>query len=100
MTTLPDSSSAAVSVKASLPMRLCDFHVAPDGRTLAYGGDEVDLSIWDIERTLSAQKETDGNNPSNSKRKKPGDNQLLPAELWRAKNVRTPNSLELLIHFL
>ncbi|KAI0302244.1 hypothetical protein BC826DRAFT_987995 [Russula brevipes] len=30
---------------AVLPMRLCDWRLAPDGATFSYGGDEVELSV-------------------------------------------------------
>ena len=72
-------------------MRLCTWHLSPDSSTFAYGGNEVDLSVWDIERTF--QSEATGSQGSQAessnaakKRKRGGD--LFPAEIWRAKNVR------------
>ena len=94
LTTIPDSGTESSTSKASLPMRLCDVRLSPDGSTLAYGGDEVDLSVWDVERTLSSTSITSTAEASSSftegkKRKTPSTNELLPAELWRAKNVRS-----------
>lgn len=76
-------------VNASLPMRLCDFHLSPDAQSFAYGGDEVDLSLWDAEAAFTAST-SDGKTASElRKRKKPSTSDLLPGEVWRAKNVRT-----------
>lgn len=76
----------------ALPMRLRDWKLDPSCKTFAYGGDEVDLSVWDVERALNLE----GNDipavdnaptlPSSKKRRKAQD--LFPAEVWRAKNVR------------
>src|SRR5688500_15938098 len=90
------ASSTSKTHKGMLPMRLCDVRLSPDSSHIAYGGDEVDLSLWDVERALGLssiaeestnnQEQADGGN--SKKRKKPSSNELLPAELWRAKNVR------------
>lgn len=80
----------AVTSKASLPMRLCDFQLSPDHKSFAYGGDEVDLSVWDVERAFSAEPialTSYGTENPPTKRKKPSSSDLLPGELWRAKNV-------------
>lgn len=74
-------------------MRLCDFHLSPDESSFAYGGDEVDLSVWDSERAFSINSSTsvsitEGNSQPEKKRKKPSSNDLFPGEIWRAKNVR------------
>lgn len=74
---------------AALPMRLTEFRLAPGGNTFAYAGDEVELSVWDAERAFDATEvptnEADGQ--SQSKKRKRSE-QLLPHEVWRAKNVR------------
>lgn len=78
--------------KASLPMRLCDFHLSPDTKSFAYGGDEVDLSLWDAELAFTGSASTNPDEKAASesrKRKKPSSSDLLPGEVWRAKNVRT-----------
>ncbi|KAF9653099.1 hypothetical protein BDM02DRAFT_3087941 [Thelephora ganbajun] len=66
-----------------LPTRLCCWRLSPDDRSFAYGGEEVEVSLWDTERTFTHPiKPTPG--PS-EKRKRGSD--LLPAETWRARNV-------------
>lgn len=70
---------------AALPMRLCDWKMSIDGETFAYGGEEVELSLWNTEQAFEAPKETAAD--SQSKKRKRGD-QLLHGEIWRAKNVR------------
>ncbi|KAI0781044.1 WD40-repeat-containing domain protein [Trametes elegans] len=79
----PSSSSA------TLPMRLCEWRLSSDEQTFAYGGDEVELSLWDTGRAFSQPTSVPPQPPSEIKKRKRGD-QLLPGELWRAKNV--PNN--------
>ena len=68
---------------AVLPMRLCGWRLSSDNRSFVYGGEEVEISLWDTERTFGQEvKQTPGHT---QKRKRGGD--LLPAETWRAKNV-------------
>ncbi|KAL1746364.1 hypothetical protein HDZ31DRAFT_34290 [Schizophyllum fasciatum] len=77
---------------AALPARLCDWKLSSDGRAFAYGGDEVELSVWDTERAF-ASRPTDASEPApppaGKKRKR--NDVLLPGELWRAKNVANDN---------
>lgn len=91
LTAFTASSSTPTTSKASLPMRLCDFQLSPDAATFAYGGDEVDLSVWDAERAFAGAKPSslypEESDASGNKRKKPSSNDLLPGEIWRAKNV-------------
>lgn len=68
---------------AVLPTRLCCWRLSSDDKSFAYGGEEVEVSLWDTERSFS-QPITSTPGPS-QKRKRQGD--LLPAEIWRAKNV-------------
>jgi ribosome biogenesis protein NSA1 len=65
-------------------MRLCEWRLAPDKSTFSYGGDEVELSVWDLEMAFGP-KQPQPESPSSKKRKRASD--LLPGELWRAKNV-------------
>jgi len=65
-------------------MRLCEWRTAPDGKTFSYGGDEVELSVWDLEAAF-APKQSAPQPEGTKKRKRTND--LLPGELWRAKNV-------------
>lgn len=70
-------------------MRLAEWRLSPDEKTFAYAGDEVELSIWDTEKAFSAKQSPQENASVNegSKKRKRND-QLLPGEIWRAKNVR------------
>ncbi|KIY69991.1 hypothetical protein CYLTODRAFT_328950, partial [Cylindrobasidium torrendii FP15055 ss-10] len=70
-----DESVASTSL---LPTRLCGWRLAKGDETFAYGGDEVDLSVWNTERAFKSSP------PESKKRKR---NELFPAEVWRAKNV-------------
>ena len=54
--------------------------------TFAYGGEEVDLSVWSAELAWRSQPES-STVPKSSKKRKRGDD-LFPAEIWRARNVR------------
>ncbi|KAG8691842.1 hypothetical protein FRC11_007808 [Ceratobasidium sp. 423] len=78
-----DSDSPADLI-ASLPMRLNDVRLSPSCSSLAYGGDEVDLSVWDIERTFSNKPQT---TDEAAKKRKKGKDELLHAEVWRAKQL-------------
>lgn len=66
----------------ALPTRLCNWRLGQNEQTFTYGGDEVELSLWDTERAFSQQKP----DPSISQKRKRGTD-LLPAEVWRAKNA-------------
>lgn len=70
----------------SLPMRLCEWRLSEDACTFAYGGNEVDLSLWDTEKAFSGDLGPSQPASTDPKKRKRGD-QLLPGELWRAKNV-------------
>ncbi|KAF8321559.1 hypothetical protein DL93DRAFT_2152166 [Clavulina sp. PMI_390] len=86
--------STSDSIKATLPMRLCDFQLSPNEKFFAYGGDEVDLSVWDAEAALSAPAPVSAVGDAageSKKRKKPSSNDLLPGEVWRAKNLPNDN---------
>jgi len=78
-----------VSHLAALPMRLCDWQLSEDGNTFVYGGDEVELSIWDAERAFVSTPPQNSATAETKKRRRGND--LLPAEVWRAKNVRSPH---------
>ena len=72
---------------AALPARLCDWKLASDGDAFAYGGDEVEVSLWDTERAFAAPPivVSEPAPPAGKKRKR--NDVLLPGEIWRAKNV-------------
>jgi len=52
----------------------------------AYGGDEVELSIWDMETAFQTQTD-DLNRITAASKKRKRNNELFPGEIWRAKNV-------------
>lgn len=79
---------------AVLPMRLRCWRLSSDAKSFAYGGEEVEISLWDTQRTFNDQiKSTQGT----SQKRKRGD-ELLPAETWRAKNVSPAGSVMILTH--
>ncbi len=81
---IPELDNALVSEeKANLPMNLCDWKLARDHTHFAYGGEEVNLSIWDVSRTFGSTVPEPQSEPTGKRKRE----QLLPAEVWRAKNV-------------
>jgi len=68
----------------SFPLVLRDWKLSSDGTKFAYGGDEVEVSVWDAELAFQALKGAEEAQPG--KKRKKGVT-LFPAELWRAKNV-------------
>ena len=86
ITKLAVADSEPSSSTTGLPMRLCEWRLSPDTHTFAYGGEEVELSLWDTEKAFSENPATIRPSSIDSKKRKRGD-QLLPGELWRAKNV-------------
>ena len=72
-------------------MRLTEWRLAPNEETFAYAGDEVELSVWNTERAFSEGVRKPDDGEAQSKKRKRSE-QLLPGELWRAKNVRTPRT--------
>ncbi|KIL69706.1 hypothetical protein M378DRAFT_184111 [Amanita muscaria Koide BX008] len=80
------SEASPVSSKnATLPIRLRDWKLSDDATKFIYGGDEVDVSLWDTELAFQAvePKKREGGLLG----KKRTRNDLFPGELWRAKNV-------------
>ena len=68
-------------------MRLAEWRLASNEETFAYAGDEVELSVWDTERAFSGEtKKPEGDGEPQAKKRKRNE-QLLPGEVWRAKNV-------------
>lgn len=74
------------SQTAVLPMRLSDWRLSSDGSTFAYVGDEVELSVCDVEQ-IFASKSPPGATASVNGQKRKRRNDLLPGEIWRARNV-------------
>ncbi|KAI0831196.1 hypothetical protein BC628DRAFT_1500109 [Trametes gibbosa] len=72
---------------AALPMRLCEWRLSADGKTFAYGGDEVELSLWDTEKAFYRPEGAVSSVTSTDSKKRKRSDELLPGEVWRAKNV-------------
>ncbi|KAK0210700.1 hypothetical protein DFS33DRAFT_1405366 [Desarmillaria ectypa] len=70
---------------ALLPTRLHSWKLAADQEIFAYGGDEVDLSLWNTEQAFQQPAALSIADAMYKKRKRNTD--LLPGEIWRAKNV-------------
>ncbi|ODN83244.1 hypothetical protein L202_01419 [Cryptococcus amylolentus CBS 6039] len=78
-------ASESPSSSRSVPSPLACLASTPLAPTqFALGGKEVDVSIYDVERTFASSSDTD---MSDAKRKK---NALLPGQIWQAKNM--PNN--------
>ncbi|OJA08838.1 hypothetical protein AZE42_11514 [Rhizopogon vesiculosus] len=89
MSTLNDDNSGVSHKLAALPSRLCDWRLSHDRQTFAYGGDEVELSVWDTERAFTSPSEVQQQVPPLIVAKKPKQSDtLFPGEVWRAKNVQ------------
>ncbi|KAJ3883404.1 hypothetical protein F5051DRAFT_363510 [Lentinula edodes] len=84
------SDTAATFLTTSLPTRLCDWRLSENQNTFAYGGDEVDLSVWDTERAFQNRVEDLTSSTAAAKKRKRNDT-LFPGEIWRAKNVPNNN---------
>ncbi|XAO22647.1 hypothetical protein I312_101420 [Cryptococcus bacillisporus CA1280] len=80
----PSSGSSSSSRSVSSPLAcLASTSLAPN--QLALGGKEVDVSIWDVERTFASS--SDSPMVDDGKRKK---NAPEPGQIWQAKNM--PNN--------
>ncbi|OAX35010.1 hypothetical protein K503DRAFT_697700, partial [Rhizopogon vinicolor AM-OR11-026] len=89
MSTLKDDNSGVSHKLAALPSRLCDWRLSHDRQTFAYGGDEVEVSVWDTERAFASPSESAATGtPANGGKKRKQSDTLFPGEVWRAKNVQ------------
>ncbi|KAG6878728.1 hypothetical protein C0993_011543 [Termitomyces sp. T159_Od127] len=70
---------------SSLPTRLHAWRMTSCYDKFAYGGDDVDVSVWDTERAFIPQP------PAELQGKKRKRDALFSGELWRAKNVQNDN---------
>src|ERR1700691_5188738 len=85
MTTLAEDNSPMSHKLASLPTRLCYWLISSNQETFSYAGDEVELSVWNMEQTFSPP--TKQSTETQTRKRKRSD-ALYPGEIWRAKNVR------------
>lgn len=87
-----DDAATTTTSKIRLPANLTTLRPSADGKTFAYAGKEVDVSLWDLERALAAPPSAADADATASKKRKAGkakeNEKLLPGEIWRAKNVR------------
>lgn len=67
-------------------MRLSEWRLSSNEEVFAYAGDEVELSVWNSETAFSTNPGEIPTSDASAKKRKRGD-QLLPGEIWRAKNV-------------
>ncbi len=81
----PRDDDQVVSDLATLPMRLSEWRLSESEENFAYTGDEVELSVWNTELAFSAKSEDKVVDNPPKKRKR--NDELLPGEIWRAKNV-------------
>ncbi|KAI0046124.1 hypothetical protein FA95DRAFT_1494459 [Auriscalpium vulgare] len=81
-------ASTSSSQTAVLPMRLAEWRLSPDEKSFAYGGDEVEVSVWDVDAAFSSPSTPSAPTADEAAAKKRKRSQaLLPGETWRAKNI-------------
>lgn len=71
---------------STLPSRLFDWRLSEDAQTFAYGGDEVNLSVWNT--GIAFETRSIPASSSNTIKKRKRNDDLFPGEIWRARNVR------------
>ncbi|KAJ7343536.1 hypothetical protein DFH08DRAFT_230202 [Mycena albidolilacea] len=79
---VPTGADGKRPLLGCLPTRLGAWRLDSDQATFAYGGDEVEPSVWNTERAFENASSSDS---SSIKRKRDA---LFPGEIWRAKNVQ------------
>ncbi|KAG2077828.1 WD40 repeat-like protein [Suillus decipiens] len=87
MSILKDDNSGVSHKLAALPSRLWDWRLSYDRQTFAYGGDEVEVSLWDTERAFDPPSESSPKGPLANSKKRKQSVTLFPGEVWRARNV-------------
>ncbi|TCD64435.1 hypothetical protein EIP91_004080 [Steccherinum ochraceum] len=90
--TKPNSEDTTPAFQtAVLPMRLTEWRLSENAETFAYAGEEVELSLWDTERAFadssSGGEGAAATSTGEGAKKRKRSEQLLPGELWRAKNL-------------
>jgi len=70
-----------------LPSRLCDWRLSEDGLNFAYGGDEVDVSLWNTDRAFQTANSAELNASQSTLKRRRKNQDLYPGEVWRARNV-------------
>ncbi|KAF8590577.1 hypothetical protein K439DRAFT_1644695 [Ramaria rubella] len=75
------------SQTTTLPTRLCDWILSDDSGSFAYGGEEVEVSLWDLSRAFNTSRRLLPNIAMGKRRRKENKSALIDGEIWRAKNV-------------
>ncbi|THH32102.1 hypothetical protein EUX98_g2080 [Antrodiella citrinella] len=87
--TQPNGDDTPAFQLAALPMRLTEWRLSQNVETFTYAGDEVEVSVWNTERAFAeastSRKPVPTSEDATKKRKR--SEQLLPGEIWRAKNL-------------
>ncbi|KAH7889744.1 hypothetical protein F5I97DRAFT_1801153 [Phlebopus sp. FC_14] len=92
LTTISEEKKSPAHKLAALPSRLTTWRPGPKQETFAYGGEEVEVSVWNTERAFVPPSSSPNASPpstsisTNKKRKR--SEALFPGEIWRAKNVQ------------
>lgn len=81
----PGSAKEDGTQTTVIPGSLCDWIMSDDAAFFAYGGEEVEVSLWDVSRAFEPSRKSPPLSAVGSKRKK---TELIDGEIWRAKNVR------------
>lgn len=71
----------------SIPTRLSDWILSEDTKSFAYGGNEVEVSLWDTSRAFDPSRRLLPDPATGTKRRKRQISELFDGEVWRAKNV-------------
>jgi len=82
-----ENNSGTSSQTTSIPTRLSDWHLSEDANYFTYGGDEVEVSVWDTIRAFDPSRHLLPGSAVGTKRKKAQKTELIEGEIWRAKNV-------------
>ncbi|GJJ12158.1 hypothetical protein Clacol_006399 [Clathrus columnatus] len=72
-----------------IPKRLCDWKLSFDSKNFIFGGEEVEVSLWDTERAFDPSRNVRKHETLSQlpKKRKSKTLDLLEGEIWRAKNV-------------
>ncbi|KAI6028356.1 hypothetical protein F5J12DRAFT_715033 [Pisolithus orientalis] len=90
LSTLGEETRLPTHKLAALPSKLTEWRIGCNKETFAYGGDDVELSVWNTERAFqpsSPSEDASSISPVNTKKRKRAGDTLFPGEIWRAKNV-------------
>lgn len=87
-----DDPSDNIPQYTVIPKRLCDWQLSSDSKNFIYGGEEVEVSLWNTERAFTPGRNTRKPEASSQSKKRKSRTDLLDGEIWRAKNVSTMNN--------